>query len=295
MVGPTGSGKTEVSIDIAQELGAEIVSVDSMQVYRGMDIGTAKASAEQQQRVPHHMIDVVDPQDPYSVAEFQEAGRAAIRSILESGQNVLIVGGSGLHLRALIDPLEVAPTDPELRADLKVQPTEDLVRELVSADPDAGSEVDLANPRRVIRAVEVLRLTGLTPTARASTEAAQRYREYQPEIECAIVGLDPEELLPERVHRRTRNMFRDGLVSEAESLELGPTAREAVGYKQVLEAPDRSDVEALVESVARATRQLAKRQRTFFRRDPRIAWLPWSDDLAEHVDRIKRHWSEVGS
>ncbi|MFB3050973.1 MAG: tRNA (adenosine(37)-N6)-dimethylallyltransferase, partial [Acidimicrobiia bacterium] len=159
ILGPTASGKTEVAIEIAGRIGAEVLSVDSMQVYRGMDIGTAKPSVIERRGIRHHMIDVVDPESEFSVAEFRRQGRAVMNS---ADSPLIITGGSGLHFRALVDPMSFAPTDPTLRSELEGSQLADLVAELKTADPEVGSHVDLANPRRVIRAVEILRLSGET-------------------------------------------------------------------------------------------------------------------------------------
>ena len=267
-------------MSLASRLDAEIVSVDSMQVYRGMDIGTAKPTAADRAAVPHHLVDVADPRDPYSVAEFQKAGRAALESIAASGRTAIVCGGSGLHFRALVDPLDFPPTDSDLRASLEVRDHESLIDELLEADPEAGRNVDLANPRRVMRAVEVHRLTGATPSERADSDAARAVKQYRSDIDVFALGVDPEDGLAGRVDRRLQAMFADGFVDEVRRLAswLGPTASLAVGYREVLEVVEgrRSEAEAL-SAAKRATVALAKRQRTFFRRDPRIRWLPWND------------------
>jgi tRNA dimethylallyltransferase len=267
-------------VAIAETRDGEIVSVDSMQVYRNMDIGTAKADAAMQSRVPHHLLDLVDPAKDFTVAEFQEAGRAALDDIRRRSQQAVIVGGSGLHFRSLVDPMTFAPSDPEVRATLEASSHADLVVELVAADPEAESHVDLANPRRVIRAVEVLRLTGQTPTARAGTPEYKALRRYEPLHPVTAVGFDPGAALVARVADRFDAMMRAGLLDEVEALApcLGRTARQAVGYKQLL--PVLSGAATLAdarEDAIAATLSLAKRQRTFFRRDPRIRWLPWQD------------------
>ncbi len=264
-----------------------------MQVYRGMDIGTSKVPAVVRRRIPHHMIDLVDPSASYDVAAFQKAGREAIAGIRARSRRVLIVGGSGLHLRSLIDPMEPRPTDPAVRAELSTEPTQALVERLLAADPPAAGVVDLANRRRVLRAVEVFVLTGETPSARHGTEAARRYREYQSLEPVSLLGLDAGTETQERIRARTARMLADGLVAEVKSLRhrLGPTAKTAVGYREVLDHLTGAFSEKeLPAAIGRSTLSLVKRQRTFFRRDPRISWLPWSADPTAVASVALEHW-----
>ena len=266
---------------VAGETGAEIVSVDSVQVYRDMDIGTAKPSPDERARVRHHMIDLVDPEQAFSVAEFQSMARRAIDDIGSRGSGVLIVGGSGLHFRSLVDPLEFPPTDEEVREEVERLASEDAIAELVHADPGAGEFVDLGNPRRVVRALEILRITGLTPSIRASTAEAAAVREYRPEIPVAAVGVDPGDLLAGRVAGRFDRMLEAGFLDEVSGLRgrLGPTASTAVGYREMMRVvAGEWDLETGRRRSIDATTSLARRQRTYHRRDPRIAWLEWQDD-----------------
>lgn len=286
LLGPTASGKTEVSIQLAKHLQAEIVSVDSMQVYRGMDIGTAKPSTLERDGVIHHMLDLVEPETEFTVAEF----RAEARRVIDDRQGpVVISGGSGLHFRAVVDPMSFAPTDPSLRADLESADAGDLRAELVGADPGAAEHVDLDNPRRLVRAVEILRLTGDTPSERASSEAASKVRRYESEVEFTAVGVDPGDDLSGRVERRVAAMRSGGLLDEVRSLasRLGRTARAAVGYRELLPViAGSTDPEDAFEAIARNTMRLAKKQRTWFQRDPRIRWIPWHDDVGDRVNRV---------
>ncbi|GIU92515.1 MAG: tRNA dimethylallyltransferase [Acidimicrobiia bacterium] len=290
MVGPTASGKSDVGIRIAEAVGAVILSVDSMQVYRGMDIGTAKPTPEERRRVPHLMIDLVEPEVEYTVAEFQRTARELID---HADRPVLIVGGSGLHFRAVVDPLEFPPTDPEIRAELEQTPIEDLRSMLLSVDPQAARFVDLDNPRRVVRAVEVLRLTGRTPTALHSTQAARKVARYESLYDLRVVGVDAGDALAGRVSQRLSRMREMGFLDEVARLapRLGKTASQAVGYRQLLDvvAGRRSEDEGFAAAEA-ATLRLARAQRTYFRRDPRIQWVEWDADpdrLAEKVrDRL---------
>lgn len=274
-----------MAIKIAMEIEAEIISVDSMQVYRGMNIGTAKPTLIERRGVPHHMIDVVDPWEEFTAAEFRRQGKEVMRSV---NSPLIITGGSGLHFRSLVDPMTFAPTDADLRAELEMADPEDLVEELVGLDPEAGDQVDLANTRRVVRAVEIARLTGETPSSRAATEEAEDMRRYRSEVEFTAVGLDPGEELDERVEHRLRDMRSGGLVEEVRGLRdrLGRTARAAVGYREVLAhfAGELTEDEAF-EAAAHNTKKLAKKQRTWFQRDPRIRWIPWSEDVDERTER----------
>jgi tRNA dimethylallyltransferase len=275
-----------VAVQAAERIGAEIISVDSMQVYVGMDIGTAKPNLSERRGVPHHMIDVAEPETEFSVADFRRLGRG----ILESSEvKMLITGGSGLHFRALVDPMSFAPTDVKVRAELEETPIEEVVAELRSIDPEADRHVDMANSRRVIRAVEIWRLSGERPSQRASSAEAEDLRRYVPEIEFTAVGVDPGDGLDQRVEARLEEMRSGGLVEEVSGLRqrLGRTARNAVGYREVLDALDGlCSIDESFERAARNTRKLARRQRTWFQRDPRIRWIPWFDDEASRIDRV---------
>jgi tRNA dimethylallyltransferase len=285
IVGPTASGKTDMAISVALELGAEIISVDSMQVYRGMNIGTAKPTLIERRGVLHHMIDIADPSEDFTVAEFRRRGKEVMKSV---DTRLIITGGSGLHFRSLVDPMSFAPTDAGLRAELEAAHPEDLVGELVEIDPEAGEQVDLANLRRVIRAVEIARLTGETPSSRAATEEAEDIRRYRAEVGFTAVGLDPGEELDQRVEHRLRAMRSGGLLQEVIGLRgrMGRTARAAVGYREVLAHLDGEMTEdEAFEEAARNTKRLAKKQRTWFQRDPRIRWIPWSDDVDQRTER----------
>jgi tRNA dimethylallyltransferase len=257
-----------------------------MQVYRGMDIGTAKPSAADRARVAHHLIDVADPGRAYSVAEFQDAGRAAIADIERRGRIAIVCGGSGLHFRALVDPLRFPPTDGAVRAELEEQTVETLRAELVAVDPESPAWIDMDNPRRVLRAVEIHRLTGQTPSQRGASQTAADVREYRSELDVVIVGVDPGDLLAERVARRLDAMLDAGWLEEAAALggALGPTAVLAVGYRALQEvAAGRTSLTDARQTILSDTLALAKRQRTFFRRDPRITWLTWDDDPSRRL------------
>ncbi|MEA3501804.1 MAG: isopentenyl transferase family protein [Actinomycetota bacterium] len=202
VLGPTAAGKSEVAEAIAGRIGAEILSVDSMQVFRGMDIGTAKPDLGTRRRFVYHLVDVADPPDEYTVADFQDAGTRVLDRIESSGGTVVIAGGSGLHFRSLVDPLEFPPTDGELRAELELLTADALREELLGADPAAGEVIDVANPRRVLRAVEITRLTGATPTSRAASDQAQAVRTYQPLRAFTAIGVDPGPAIRQRIEKR---------------------------------------------------------------------------------------------
>ena len=252
-----------------------------------MDIGTAKPTRLERRRVVHHMIDLVDPEDDFSVSDFKKIGR---KLLLDSGRRCVIVGGSGLHFRALVDPMNFAHTDADLRAELYKQAPEALITELVEADPGAAAVVDLSNHRRVVRAVEILRLGGGSPTVRHNSDEAARLRRYESEIPFRAFGVDPGEELERRIDDRLSEMPSGGLVAEVRGLigRLGRNASTAVGYREILAAEGGElPHEEAFEMIRRNTRKLARRQRTWFQRDPRIRWIPWETDPMQSVRRIE--------
>ncbi len=266
-----------------------------MQVYRGMDIGTAKATAAMQQRVPHHLLDIRDPEDDMSVAEFQAEGREVLESLSAADVTPVICGGSGLHFRSLVDPLRFPPSDSGVRAEVEAMAPQEARDRLLSLDATAGDHVDLANPRRVVRALEIALGTGLTPSERASSAEAAAIRNYEPLIEFIAVGLDPGPDLAERVEGRFDDMLAAGLLQEVKALRprLGKLAAQAVGYKEMLPVVDGdADLADGRLRAVQATRGLAKRQRTYFRRDPRITWVPWHTDPAVRVRTAVENLSE---
>ncbi len=289
-MGPTASGKSQTALQAAARLDAEIISIDSMQVYRGMDIGTAKPTAAERAQVPHHMLDLVDPEEDFSAAEFQSIAREVID---RSERNLILAGGSGLHLRAVIDPLTFEPSDPAIRKSLEAQSDEDLCAALLDADPAAADHVDLSNRRRVVRALEVLELTGRNPSVRARRPERREIDSYTALYEVSIVGVDPADSLAERAERRIDSMFRAGFEEEVARLRgrMGRTASQAVGYREVIEGLEgRLPTPAVRAGILSATLALAKRQRTWFRRDPRIRWVEWNDDADRRLDAVMREW-----
>lgn len=252
-----------------------------------MDIGTAKPTMLERRDIPHHLIDVAEPEEEFSVARFRHLGRETLNDT--EAPVMIITGGSGLHFRALVDPMSFAPTDPEMRAELEAREDAALVDELLAADPDARSHVDLANPRRVLRALEIYELTGETPTTRAGAALADEVRRYVPEVGFEAVGIDPGSGLEARIDARLARMRAGGLVDEVRSLasRLGRTARTAVGYREILDAlAGETSMEDAFDRAASNTKKLARKQRTWFQRDPRIRWIPWIDDLDQRTSRI---------
>ncbi len=267
-----------------------------MQVFRGMDIGTAKPDPAARERFGYHMVDVVDPSREFTVAEFQTMGTAILDAAdRDGGRPIVIAGGSGLHFRSLVDPLEFPGTDRDVREELEQIPAADLRRELLSADPEAAGAVDLDNPRRVLRAVEIVRLGGGTPTERAATEQAEAVRSYRPIRSFTAVGIDPGPMLAGRIAGRFDAMLEAGFLDEVARLApvMGRTARQAVGYRELLGVVDGTATPADARDRAiRATGALAKRQRTYFRRDPRIRWIPWHHDARHMLDDVISHLQE---
>jgi tRNA dimethylallyltransferase len=276
LVGPTATGKTALALELAPQLGAEIVSADAMLVYRGMDIGTAKPSPAERARVPHHLVDLVDPAEEFSVARFQPLARAAVADVLGRGRVPLLVGGSGLYFHAVVDDFSFPPTDPAVRARLEAEAASAglpaLYQRLARADPAAAARIEPANLRRIVRALEVLELTGRPFSSwRGAMDApASRYR-------LTVLGLDPgPQRLRAAVAERVAAMAAAGLVDEVRQLATRPlsrTARQALGYKQLLDAFERgTPVEEAFRAVVARSRVYARRPLAWFRRDPRVRW-----------------------
>jgi tRNA dimethylallyltransferase len=266
-----------------------------MQVYRGMDIGTAKPDKDVRVWVDYRMIDVCDTRDDFTVHDFQRAARRHMEELATQHRRVVIAGGSGLHFRAVVDPMTFAPTDATLRAALEERPLAWLVQELLAADATAEAVVDMANPRRVVRAVEIIRLTGETPSMRANKPEASLMRSYESVYAMKAFGIDSLDASVGRVASRLDAMIESGFVEEVESIgpSLGSSASKAVGYREFarLIAGEISRDVAIADTI-RATNGLVKRQRTFFRKDPRIEWIPWQDDRTERVARAVDHIGE---
>jgi tRNA dimethylallyltransferase len=275
IVGPTGVGKTEVSLALAPLLGAEIVSIDSMQIYRGMDIGTAKPSSEARRTVPHHLIDVFDPSTEVTVSEFQKLGRAAIADIAVRGRQSLLVGGSGLHFRAVVDDLRFPPRSPLVRdaleTEIDTQGAEALHQRLMTLDPVAGQRIEPGNARRIVRALEVIEVTG-----RLFSEN-DAFDKFESIYHLRVAGLTmPRDALFERLARRIDEMLERGLVDEVQELEstgYGRTASQALGYRQILEAGPGASTQSIRDDILAATKRFVRRQESWFRSDPRVNWF----------------------
>jgi tRNA dimethylallyltransferase len=276
VVGPTATGKTALAVALAQRLGGEVINADSMQLYRGMDIGTAKPTEAERQGVPHHVLDIWQVREPASVAEYRRLARAEIDRLRAAGSVPLLVGGSGLYVRAVLDELEFPGTDPQLRARLEEELTAvgpaQLHARLAGLDPAAAEHILPSNGRRVVRALEVIELTGGPFTARLPEQ-----RLHYPVVGIAL-DRDPAEL-DERIAVRVDRMWAAGFVAEVEALAAdglreGPTASRALGYAQVLGQLDgRHTADEARASTVAHTRRFVRRQRSWFRRDDSLTWL----------------------
>lgn len=278
LVGPTASGKTQAALRVAEAIGAEILSVDSMLVFRGMDVGTAKPTVAQRGRVPHHLLDLVEPSQPFSVATFQAAARTAVDDVRLRGARPLLVGGSGLYFRAVVDDLEFPGTEPGTRGVLEEEAAalgaERMHGRLAELDPVAASRIEPGNVRRTVRALEVAAITGRPFSSFA--EAWETYR--QDRVRAAGIHLEPDQLAA-RVEDRVQTMLADGWLREVEGLVdrgFGDwlTATQAIGYAELARhLAGEGSLEDAVRQIVTRTRTLARRQLAWFRRDPRIRWF----------------------
>ena len=301
LAGPTAVGKSAVALALAELLGGEIISVDSMQVYRGLDIGTAKPSPAERARVPHHLLDVAELTESFDAAKFLRLAGAAVRDIQGRGRAPVFCGGTGLYFRAWLEGLgEAPPADPQVRAELEAMPLAELLAELERRDPETFARIDRQNPRRVVRALEVIRLTGRPfSTQRARWNAEPGARKAG---KVFVLDRDPADLRA-RIEARVEAMFATGLVDEtrrllADGLERNPTAMQAIGYRQVAE--HLRGERGLAETVALVktrTWQFARRQGTWFRRQmpvERMALAADSDIPAVSRDLLARHAAGAG-
>jgi tRNA dimethylallyltransferase len=293
LVGPTASGKSALALAIARSVGdVEIVSLDSMQVYRGLDVGTAKPTRAELAEVAHHLVDVAEPSEEWSVQRTQQLARAALGDIEARGRRALFVGGTGLYGRAVVDDLESPPTDPSIRDRLErdAGTDEGLARaygRLTVLDPTAAARMEHGNRRRIVRALEVIELTG-----RCFSSFGPGIDEYPaPAIPVTMLGLEfaPSELAA-RIAARFDTMRQGGLVDEVRSLaelpadrSLSRTAREAIGYRELLEyfAGEIPSLDEAFDEAVRRTRRFARRQRTWFGRDPRVVWIDGTRPVAD--------------
>jgi tRNA dimethylallyltransferase len=286
--GATATGKSDLAVNLAKEIGAEIINADSMQIYRGMDIGTAKLSVEERQGIPHHLLDVLDVYQDATVAWYQELARKAVTEIHGAGKHAIIVGGTGLYIKSILDDLNFPDTDAQVRQRLteeaKLFGIVNLFERLAQLDPAAAAAIDVKNERRVIRALEVIEITGQPFTANLPREDSSRYPDA---LQFGLV-MDRAEL-GARVEARIDRMWEGGFVNEVESLismgiNQATTARRALGYAQIIamRAGEISE-SAAIEDTKRATRQYVRRQETWFSRDARIQWISPSQPRLETV------------
>ena len=292
--GATATGKSDIAIEVAQSIGAEIINADSMQLYKGMDIGTAKLSLDEQCGIPHHLLDILSVREDSTVAWYQELARRTISEIHARNKHAVIVGGTGLYIKAILDDLNFPDTDPVIRARLESEAlefgTDSLFARLQVEDPAAALAIDRANTRRVIRALEVIEITGKPFTANLPREDSSRYPD------AMQFGLVMErEHLRERIDLRVDQMWEEGFVAEVDRLIKdgileGATAQRAIGYSSLIamRAGLMTEEEAR-EETKRATRQYARRQETWFSRDARITWV------APHQPRLETILQKINS
>jgi tRNA dimethylallyltransferase len=290
LVGTTASGKSTLALAIGRaHRDIEIVSVDSMQVYRGMDIGTAKPTAEEQAEVPHHLIDLADPDEEFTVARFQREFADVLAAIEERGHRALLVGGTGLYLRAVVDGLAIPGRFPEARREFEGAATMQLHTRLSELDPIAAARMEPSNRRRIVRALEV------------TVGSGRPFSSYGPGLETypptpfRLVGISlPSAVISARVEERYRQQLDAGFIDEVRQLDARPrglsrTAAQALGYRELLaHVRGEIDLHAAVEEAMRRTRQFARRQRSWFRRDPRIEWLAVDDDPTAVLPSLER-------
>ena len=286
VVGATAAGKSGLSLDLAEALDGEVVNTDAMQLYRGMDIGTAKLPVAERRGVPHHLLDVLEVTEPASVAEFQGQAREVIAEVRGRGRTPVLVGGSALYTRAVLDEFAFPGTDPEVRARLEAELAEvgtaALHRRLAEVDPEAAANILVENGRRVVRALEVVEITGRPFSATLPTLTYTDPRTVQ-------VGVDIDRpTLDARIEQRVEQMFADGLVAEVEALlerglAEGRTASRAIGYPEVVaHLAGELTLEEARERTVVATRRFARRQDAWFRKDPRITWVGHDDPKRLH-------------
>lgn len=276
--GATATGKSSLAINLALEIGGEIINADSMQLYRGMDIGTAKVTVDERQGVPHHLLDILDVSQSASVAAYQELARLKISEIWAKEIPAIVVGGTGLYIKSVIDEMNFPDTDPAIRArleaDVELLGSAAIFARLQEKDPEAAAAIDSANTRRVIRALEVIEATGKPFSANLPEDLSTRYPS------AIHIGLEvSRESLAPRIQARVDHMWQQGFVSEVENLIKeglldGATARKAIGYSQIIALLNGECSESVArESTVTATRQYVRRQETWFKRDTRISWL----------------------
>ena len=286
--GATATGKSDLAVSLAKEIDGEVINADSMQLYKGMDIGTAKITVEERQGVPHHLMDLLDVTEDANVAWYQENAREKISEIHSRGKNAIIVGGTGLYIKAILDDLNFPDTDPVVRTALELEYATKgigpLFERLEKLDPAAALAIDQANARRVIRALEVIEITGQPFTANLPRKESTKYPNA---LQFGLV-MD-REILSDVISSRVERMWEAGLVAEVERLiesgiTRGTTAQKALGYSQVIAFKEgKISEEEAIDETKRATRQYARRQETWFSRDERINWI---SPIQNRIERI---------
>ena len=276
--GPTATGKSDLALEVAEKFNGEVINADSMQLYRGMDIGTAKLTIAQRREIPHHLLDILSVREDASVAQYQSLARAAIDEIQGRGKVAIVVGGTGLYIKSIIDEMNFPETDPVLRKKLEDEAellgTAELYSRLRLLDPEAAAAIEPGNTRRIIRALEVIEVTGKPYSANLPSDTSIRF----PDALHIGLAMERSSLAP-RIEARVHRMFDQGLVDEvralvAQGLLEGTTAQRAIGYAQTIALIDGeiSQSQAIEETIV-ATRQYARRQETWFKRDQRIQWI----------------------
>ena len=291
--GPTASGKTAMSIELAKKINGEIVSCDSMQIYKEMDIGTAKPTREEMQGIKHYMIDIISPDQRYSVADYKRDAKIAIREILKKGKTPIVVGGTGLYVDSLIYEIEYQDIkfDEEYRKELEKQAREKglntLYEEAKKIDPEAILKISPNDQKRILRILEIYHVTGMT-----KTEQEKKSREKEPEFDYKVYALNmPREKLYERINLRVDLMIKQGLIKEVEEIyhkySEFPTAMQGLGYKEVVEyLKGNLTKEEMIEKIKQETRRYAKRQMTWFRKNKQTIWLDTENTLQNNLQII---------
>ena len=297
IVGTTASGKSSLAIELARcRPNIEIISIDSMAIYRGMDIGTATPTVQEQEEIPHHVINIVDPSDEFALPLFQSAVEKALKEISDRGNKAVLVGGTGLHVRAVVDRLEIPPRFLSIRDEIElISETSFLYGKLNDLDPLASAKIEPGNRRRIVRALEVTLGTG-----RPFSSFGPGLDVYPPSPFTQIGIRMPRDLNDLRISERYKRQIEDGFVEEVENLvsdgrKLSKTASQALGYKQVISYIDgENTLEEAIDSAISSTRRFARRQEKWFRRDPRIHWMDMKNDSLELLEEVIKTFDAIG-
>ena len=297
IVGTTASGKSSLAIELARRRpNIEIISIDSMAIYRGMDIGTATPTVQEQEEIPHHVINIVDPSDEFALPLFQSAVEKALKEISDRGNRAVLVGGTGLHVRAVVDRLEIPPRFLSIRDEIElISETSFLYGKLNDLDPLASAKIEPGNRRRIVRALEVTLGTG-----RPFSSFGPGLDVYPPSPFTQIGIRMPRDLNDFRIAERYKRQIEDGFVEEVENLvsdgrKLSKTASQALGYKQVISYIDgENTLEEAIDSAISSTRRFARRQEKWFRRDPRIHWMDMKNDSLELLEEVINTFDAIG-